>query len=191
MQKNPFGRTVDCLQSNMRKFPLFSTWSAAFILSFLWTFAWVIVFFLTTWLLDLKTSPADLVVVFWASIAAEAIIRWAENTNFVAAISKPHEQSPMGDNQDFRLVKASFILMCIVVSMFLLREVLVRTGSYDGSQFLMGQNGEHTTDGFKSMLTSWYVVSLQTSVFFPMLLGTVFRAIIYKRSHLPRVHLEE
>ncbi|WP_299553923.1 hypothetical protein [uncultured Tateyamaria sp.] len=132
---------------------------------------------------DLTTQAADFVVIFWLSIAAESIIRWAENTNFIASLSKPFDDSPRGDNQDFRLKNASSLLILVLCLMFFLNAYLERYGVRASGLQFMGQNGDHSPAAFEKMVQGWLEVAANSNVYFPMLFGTLLRAKIYKRSH--------
>ncbi len=185
ISRNPPGRILEVIEKHLTRFPWVSTWFAALFLSTLWTLAWLVIFFLTTWVFDLSTKPRDFVCVFWLSIAAESLIRWAENTNFVAAISKPFETNAMGDNQDFRLPKASKIFFSILLLTFLMKEFMIKSGMMESPLLFTGQNGHHTLYAMSSMVSGWWTTATQSSVFPPLVVGTLLRATIYKRSHKP------
>jgi hypothetical protein len=182
---NPFGLFLEWFASRVRRFPKFSTWFAAVFLSVVWTIAWLAVFFLSTWQFDLSTQPRDLVTIFWLSVAAEAVIRWAENTNLIARLSKPYldVDKAHGDNFDFHWKKAIVLVGAAILLMFIIAlgyEQLVPVGeikSFDG------QNGQVGWEIFKAMVVSWWSSLTDANVFTLLLLGTLFRAIIYKRSH--------
>lgn len=120
---------------------------------------------------------------FWLSIAAGSIIRWAENSNFVAAMSKPHEAHPKGDNQDFRLSRAFPLFFGAVSGMFFFDAVIESIGLKNGDYFFDGHGPENSFAHVNAMLISWYDTMLQHGVWAPLLTGTMLRALIYKRSH--------
>lgn len=155
------------------------------MLSVAWTIAWCVVFFFTTWVLDLETTAYAFVCIFWVSIGAESIIRWAENTNFVAKLAKPHEHAPKGDNEDFKWPRAVSLFLLILVIMFFYKEFHVQTGSTFSYGSFLGQNGSHNLESFFEMIKSWRDVATTANVATPILIGTLYRAIIYKRSSQP------
>lgn len=182
---NPFGRFLDFTRELLVRAPMLSTLSAALFLSTLWTFAWLVVFFGSTWIFDLTTKPRDFVCIFWLSIASESLIRWAENTNFVAALSKPRAANATGDNQDFRLPRAVIIFLLILVAMFVMNEYMEKTGMAESDLFFAGQNGHHSIQAMYDMLAVWWSVATHANVSLPLMIGTLLRAMIYKRSHKP------
>lgn len=81
----------------------------------------MLVFFLSTILLNLKTDVFNFFIALWLSIVAEAFIRWLENCKATAKYSKPLEEDPDGDNQDFDvkhmlvLLLLGLLILCVVV----------------------------------------------------------------------------
>jgi len=180
---NYFGLSLEFSANQLRKLPLISTWFAAFFLSTVWTISWLIVFFATTWFFNLKTNATDLINVFWLSIAAEAVIRWAENSNFVAAISKPLESEPRGDNQDFRLTRALILFLAALVGMFFFDFYLEKIGLKGGNFFFHGQGSLNGYDQVNNMVITWWNTISTTGISAPLVVGLALRAVIYKRSH--------
>ena len=183
MFTNPFGKFLDVCSKAASLSPLLSTCFAAFFLSFAWTLAWLGVFFVATWLFDMQTRAADFVNILWLSIAAESFIRWAENTNFIAAFSKPLEDSPTGDNQGFRLSRALVLSVAILAAMFSIDKVLESFGFKSDKYVFSGQNGVNSEEAVWSMVSGWWSLLFHEYVITFVVLGICMRAIIYKRPH--------
>ena len=164
----------------IRRVPLFSVWVAASLLSIIWTFLWLITFFFTTWFFDLETPAFVFIFVFWISIAVESVIMFGENTFFVTMLSKPLEREPSPDNIGFNFVWALLLFSIIFLAMFFYNAILESTDAKDLALRFSGQDGKTTEDSFWSMLSEWWLVATSSDVLFPLLLGTIFRAIIYK-----------
>lgn len=178
---NPFGSILIGYKDRIRNYPQISVWVAALFLSSLWTFAWLLVFFITTWKFNLTTKPIDFICIFWLSIAAEALIRWAENTNFIASLAKPHEEDARGDNQDFRFPRASLLFVVLVLAMYMLSDFFYFAGLDETPFAFSGQGNERSINAIKGMMWDWWETATQANVFTPVLVGTLLRAIIYKR----------
>lgn len=163
---------------------LLSTLFAAAILSGTWTITWLFVFFLSTFILEFKTDQSAFILAFWLSIAAEALIRWAENTDLVARLGKPHEIAAQGDNLDFGLTKALLCLFAMVVFVsgyLFLAERIPEVFEFGDTPF----GGQPTRDlaGFQGMLQNWWVGVTSPAVSISLGVGFLFRIVIYKRSH--------
>jgi len=182
---NPFSWLLGTIVSVLTKYPIVSTSFAALYLSSIWTLAWLFVFFLSTWWFDLSTSSQDFVNVFWLSIAAEAVIRWAENTNFIARLSKPYVKNAIGDNADYTFVVAGFLLFLSVTIMLFYDKFFERLGLSASDGSFIGQGIENGIEPLKNMIDNWMLTGSDNNVVTWLLLGTLFRAIIYKRNHRP------
>lgn len=183
MIHNYFGSFLSWLAKVLNKQPFVSTWIAAMFLSSVWTVAWLFVFFASTWFFDLETTAADLVNIFWLSIAAEAAIRWAENTNFVAQLSKPHDPNASGDNSDFRLVKALALFASSLALMFFFDFYMESIGIKEKNEIFYGQKGQIGYNHVTNMVYTWGSIISSSGIATPMLVGTLLRSWIYKRSH--------
>lgn len=182
---NPFGRFLDKVAFGLRRFPSLSTWCAALFLSFVWTVGWLGVFALSTWKLNLETSVKDFVNLFWLSIAAEAIIRWAENTNFVSKLAKPHVPNATGDNADFSWKRALSLFFTFLFMMFFLNDLMISLGMEKESLVFEGIGEQNGEEFFGAMLKRWYELFTDTAVVTLVILGTLARSMIYKRSSAP------
>lgn len=189
--RNYVGLFFEKLKSIFRSLPWVSTWFAALFLSGLWTLVWLIVFFSSTWLFDLSTTASVFVNIFWLSVAAEALIRWAENTNFVAALAKPHQNKPRGDNTDYRLPRAVILTFSSLILMFVLDKYQNFSGFRGSLPPFAGQNGIHSNEAIWAMLVHWNRTLADYNVLLPIALGTFLRACIYKRSHEKTLLTEE
>lgn len=169
----------------LRKHPFISTCLAAAILSGLWSFMWMLVFFVSTWTLDLETSYKSFATAFWLSVGVESMIRWFENTNWIAWLAKPFDFPPRGDNQGYNFSKAyslftSVVLLFAVIYFF--DESLTGLIEISSGDFV-GQHKPRTGQGFLDMLDNWKVGMSQPLVINTLFFGFVVRLIIYKRSH--------
>ena len=101
-------------RSDLAKFirnkPELSTTIAAGYLALIWILAWIIIFFLSTWLIDISTSKKGFILALWLAVVAETIIRYVENLDGVAYFSKPLELDPKGDNKDFTFARMLILL---------------------------------------------------------------------------------
>jgi hypothetical protein len=94
----------------VRSKPELSTMVAALYLALVWILAWIIIFFLSTWLIDISTSKKGFILALWLAVVAETIIRYVENIDGVAYFSKPFESEPKGDNKDFTFARMLILL---------------------------------------------------------------------------------
>lgn len=166
------------------KEPFWSTVYAAAILSTIWATFWLIVFFLSTWILGYETGQTAFILAFWLSVGAEAVIRWAENTDYIAKYSKPNDLYPKGDNQDFRLPKALLCLLSLLVMMFVYLFLARNIPDLFGIDIQpFGGQPEKSVAGFIKMLSNWKNGLLTPGVTLSLLAGFIFRIVIYKRNH--------
>lgn len=184
---NPIRNFQRKIREKIRAFPLFSTFLAATILAVTWSVVWLTVFFVSTWLFDLTTTAHDFIYLFWLSIAAEAIIRWSENTSFIARLAKPSEDNPRGDNSDFSFGKAVLLLLAGCTMMFFADKYFTDTGMKDSPLFFLGPNGASGPGVLNAMVQHWIDILLTANLSIPLLVGTALRVIIYKRSHRSKV----
>jgi hypothetical protein len=114
------GRVLSLIDKHRSEWPITSTYVAATFLALIWLIVWLVVFFFTTAALGLSTGIIAFIATLWLSIISEAIIRFAENSTFVARLSKPKEPDAKGDNEDFdfgvaaRLFCAGFTLLFLL-----------------------------------------------------------------------------
>lgn len=169
---------------NIRRRPLLSTLFAATALSACWTTVWILVFLASTWILGAQTGVTAFVLAYWLSVAAESVIRWAENTRFIAYFSKPLIQDPIPDNYDYNWDRAVLLLLLqfFIVSVYLfLSHRIPELFAFERYQFA-GQTGTGL-DSFNKMIENWKNGIFQQSVFLSLTIGFFFRIAIYKRSH--------
>jgi hypothetical protein len=171
----------------VRSKPELSTMVAALYLALVWILAWIIIFFLSTWLIDISTSKKGFILALWLAVVAETIIRYVENIDGVAYFSKPFESEPKGDNKDFTFARMLILLFAGLTLafffQFLSSDSIAITESNDAlfvGQKLAGR------DGFSDMLANWgetlmYDGEIQLSLF----LSLLFRIAIYKRKVRP------
>ncbi len=182
MLPNPFGWFLDVIVDSFRKVPRISTWFAALFMSATWTFSWLFAFFLATWLLDIETSVANFLVMFWIAIAAETLTRWAENTNFVFRLSRPRLPKDTPSDGDFRWSTAIGLLAISIAGAFFLHIYLTKSGLRDSSVLIAGQGGVHSYAAIQTMLNRWLVALYEQNTMAWLLLGTLLRAKIYLRT---------
>lgn len=181
MLGNPFGRILDTLLIPRASYPRLYTWFAAFFLSGTWTLVWCAVFLLSTWFFNLKTLAHDFVYIFWLSIAAEAVIRWAENTNFIGKASRPYDPNAAGDNRGYTWTRALLLFSLAVLIMAMSKFWLFSTGQETPDLVLVGQGDERSLIAVNEMFASWWSTALSSTVVVGIFAGTAMRAIIYKR----------
>lgn len=172
------------LKFNLRKFPFLSTLFAAIVLAAFWMTSWLLVFFGSTWGLGLETGTNAFVFAFWLSVAAETVIRGIENSDFIAVLSKPFDDYPIGDNQDYKTPYAVSLLMIQLLFMasyvFLSEQIPNWFGI--GNAVFHGQNILNSS-GFIQMLENWWQGLSTNSVSMSLMVGFLFRVVIYKRNH--------
>ena len=169
---------------SVRRMPLLSTLCAAIFLAGCWTIFWLVVFFVSTWVLGYETGPTAFILAFWLSVGAEAVIRWLENTDFVAFYGKPFDASPKGDNQDFQIAKAALCLCLLIIfaALYLFLSFAIPDVFGIAQPNFAGQP-ERSLKGFLEMLTNWWNGVFSASVSLSIVAGFIFRVAIYKRSH--------
>jgi hypothetical protein len=178
-------------RSDLAKFirnkPELSTTIAAGYLALIWILAWIIIFFLSTWLIDISTSKKGFILALWLAVVAETIIRYVENLDGVAYFSKPLEIYPKGDNKDFTFARM-LILLFVGLTLafffqFLSSDSIALTESNDAlfvGQKLAGR------EGFSAMLTNWGDTLISDGeIQLALFLSLLFRIAIYKRKVRP------
>lgn len=172
------------IAEKIRSFSLVSTLLAAAILSASWTIIWLLVFFISTWVLDLKTAANAFILAYWLSVAAESIIRLMENSDKIAYFAKPHIENASGDNKDYTWIKSILIFSVGILTVFFaifLSHRMTDIFTVDGIEFL-GQVGR-TSETFYAMLANWADGINNEGVAASLGVGFVLRCFIYKRSH--------
>jgi hypothetical protein len=169
---------------SIRKHPELSTYIASFFLSIIWLLAWLIIFFLSTWLIDITTGTKGFILALWLAVVAESVIRYVENLDGIAFFSKPNEKSPRGDNKDFtfmRMILLLFIGMSFAFFFqFLSSDAIAIFESTD--TLFVGQKipGRH---GFIIMINAWSNTLLNDGqIGLALVLSFLFRIAIYKRN---------
>lgn len=176
----------EAILRHSRRHPQIGAWIAALALSLVWTGIWVTIFLFSTLLLDLSTSVLILLVTLWLSVVAEAPIRYVENTDIVAAMSKVHEEHPQGDNQDYKSTRAVVysILGLLPMGGFLIWWYL--SGQTidqikDALGVINGPTPERGWDHTKDMFISWSNALREPVVWISIASCILMRALIYKR----------
>lgn len=172
------------LTFNLREYPFLSTLLAAVMLAAFWMSSWLLVFFGSTWGLGLETGTNAFVFAFWLSVAAETVIRGLENSDFIAVLSKPFDDFAIGDNQDYKTPYAVSLLM----TQLLFMAVYVFLSDHIPNWFGIGNavfHGQNTLNsfGFFQMLENWWQGLSTNSVSMSLVVGFLFRVVIYKRNH--------
>lgn len=167
----------------VRSRPQLSTIMAAFYLAMIWLLTWIIIFFLSTWLIDITTGKKGFILAIWLAVVAESIIRYVENLDSVAYFSKPMEHYPKGDNKDFtfgRMLLLLFMgLSCAFFFQFLSSDEIA---IYHSSESLFIGQKEPGREGFFAMLERWsYTLVHDGEIQLALLLSLLFRIAIYKR----------
>jgi len=135
--------------------------------------------------MDIETTAEAFVFTFWIGVAAESSIRWAENTQTIAILSKPLNPKAKGDNQDFRLRKAWGIMLslfAIVATYMFLVSQMPDVFALEPTKKFTGQNGGRSSMVTLSMAQNWVEILRDPKFTIPLLIGAVFRAAIYKRN---------
>jgi len=151
-------------------------------MSITWTISWLVAFLLATWLLEMRTTLADFIVLFWIAIAAETTTRWAENTNFIFRASRPNRPLSQVSDGEFRLQKAVALLSLSLLGALFLDVYLTKTGVSDQEVVFIGQNNVNGHDAMNSMVLGWVEALNSNQTVAWLLLGTLLRARIYLRS---------
>ncbi len=188
----PSGKQQHMAAANLaqwiRSKPQLSTYIAALYLAAIWLLTWLIIFFLTTWLLKISTGKEVFIMALWLAVVAETIIRYVENLDYVAFFSKPAEPDPRGDNKDFTLSRMFLLLFIGLFTAFLFvflgsEEIAIITSR---DSLFNGQPYPGKV-GFVAMLDSW-VATLRNDkeIQLALMLSLLFRVAIYKRSAKPQ-----
>tara|TARA_B110000967_G_C18667857_1_gene451515 strand:- start:116 stop:718 length:603 start_codon:yes stop_codon:yes gene_type:complete len=168
----------------IRKYPKLSTYIASSFLSIVWLLAWLIIFFLSTWLIDITTGTKGFILALWLAVVAESVIRYVENLDGIAFFSKPNQDRPKGDNKDFTFMKM-MLLLFIGMSFafffqFLSSDAIAIFESTD--TLFVGQKIPGR-DGFICMINAWsYTLLHDGQIGLALVLSFLFRIAIYKRS---------
>ncbi|NKB32631.1 MAG: hypothetical protein GKR91_05990 [Pseudomonadales bacterium] len=141
--------------------PRIRTWFVAYALSIFWTGVYFLVFFLTTFLLNLTTEALTLISVLWFSVLAEANIRWLENSQFVFNFTNPAKNEWPG-SQGYTASAMLTLQVCGTLVFFLVMLFAFRTGqSFDPNGIdaiipgvFYGQQGNNSLEGIVKMFNN-------------------------------------
>ena len=184
MVKKKLWVLLKSMARSIRRYPELSTYIASLFLSIVWLLAWLIIFFLSTWLIDITTGTKGFILALWLAVVAESVIRYVDNLDGIAFFSKPNERSPKGDNKDFtfmRMMLLLFIGMSFAFFFQFLSSAPIAIFESTDTLFV-GQKtpGRH---GFIVMINAWGNTLLNDGqVRLALVLSFLFRIAIYKRN---------
>lgn len=168
--------------NKVRSCPQISTLFAAVILSFVWTLAWLVVLSLVAFSTKSGTNFLVFICSLWASVSAEGLVRWVENSSFANFFSRPHNKKVDGDNSDYTSTKGFLLFLVGPLLIFSLIGIVNIT---DISVEELGQfAGYNSADGIEVLFKNWGNFITSVPVLLGISVGFFLRIIIYKRSSI-------
>lgn len=169
---------------SIRRHPELSTYIASLFLSIIWLLAWLIIFFLSTWLIDITTGTKGFILALWLAVVAESVIRYVENLDGIAFFSKPNERYPKGDNKDFTFMRMMLLLFIGMSFAFFFQFLSSDSiAIFESTDTLFVGQKIPGREGFISMINAWGNTLLNDGqIGLALILSFLFRIAIYKRN---------
>lgn len=169
---------------SIRRHPELSTYIASLFLSIIWLLAWLIIFFLSTWLIDITTGTKGFILALWLAVVAESVIRYVENLDGIAFFSKPNERYPKGDNKDFTFMRMMLLLFIGMSFAFFFQFLSSDSiAIFESTDTLFVGQKTPGREGFISMINAWGNTLLNDGqIGLALILSFLFRIAIYKRN---------
>ena len=146
---------------------------------------WFLVFFFATFTLDVATPVKACLITYWLTVLVEGILKAGENSNYIVRMFNPEDSSALGDERyKFGHAFNTLAIGGLVLGVYsLLESRMPDIFLIPNTYVFVGQNGENSLHGFKSMLLANREIILEPNVFIPIFIGTMFRFVVYYGSN--------